>query len=294
MGGIDRHAGVGVVTRRVKWLASLGMVAVLGIGAATALAPSAFARPRPRHVHVHTASVTATAPVTTASFNFTASVSGLSKGLGTISFSGSGQADLVNDAVSVSVTLPASVAKLIPGGSGGSEVVNAVLSGGTVYVNVPSLATLLGAPWISVALPSSATSAIPGIFTEVGGALGNVNEIVAFAQSHHASVRSLGSSMVDGTSVTGDRITAHVKRLNLVATLWANSSGQLVQAEVAGGLGAGHRIGFSAVVDLSGYGAPVSITAPPSSQVRAIPLSVVTSVLGGLLKSAHLGHGAKH
>src|SRR5579862_3584014 len=83
LGGIDRHAGVGVVTRRVQWLASLGMVAVLGIGAATALAPSASARPRPRHVHVHTAPVTPTAPVTTASFSFTASVRGLSKGLGT-------------------------------------------------------------------------------------------------------------------------------------------------------------------------------------------------------------------
>ncbi len=183
---------------------------------------------------------------------------------------------------------------MIPGGSGGSEVVNAVFSGGTVYVEVPSLATLIGEPWISVALPSSATSAIPGVFTTVGGALGDVNEILDFAQSHHASVHSLGSSTVDGTAVTGSKVTAHVKRLGIVATLWANSSGQLVQAKVAGGLAGGHRaVGISAVVDFSGYDAPVTITAPPSSQVRPIPLSVITNVLGGLLKNAHLGHFAK-
>ena len=163
-------------------------------------------------------------------------------------------------------------------------MVNAVLSGGTVYVEVPALATLLGAPWISVALPSSANSAVPGIFTKVGGALGNVNEILAFARSHHASVHSLGSSNVDGTSVTGSRVAAHLKGLDLAATLWANSSDQLVQATVSARHG---PLGISAVVNFTGYDGPVTMTVPPSSEVRAIPLSVVTSVLGGLLSHAH-------
>ncbi len=285
---------MGVVTSRVKWLASLGLVATLGVGSATVLAPSAVAKTK-HPVHVATAPASATVPVTTASFTFSVSVNGIGKGLGTINLSGSGQADLVNDAVSVSVTLPPAVAKLIPGGSGGSETVNAVLSGGTVYVQIPSLATLLGEPWISVALPSSATSAFPGIFTTVGGVLGDVNEIFTFAQSHHASVHALGTATVDGTSVTGSRVKAHVKGLRISAILWANSSGQLVQAKVNAAVGAGHHVGISAVVDLSGYGAPVTITVPPSSQVRAIPLSVVTTVLGGLLHNVHLGlgHGAK-
>jgi hypothetical protein len=174
-----------------------------------------------------------------------------------------------------------------------------VLSGGTIYVQVPSLATLIGSPWISLALPSSATSAIPGIFTTVGGALGDVNQILAFAQSHHASVHSLGSSTVDGTSVTGSSVTVHVKRLKVAATLWANSSDQLVQAAITGTAnGARHGLGISAVVNFSDYDAPVTITVPPSSEVKAIPLSLVTGVLGGVLNSAHLGgahhgHGAK-
>jgi len=270
----------------MKWMASVGLVAVLGVGTAAGIATSAAAKPKPVH------STVATAPVTTASFSFTASVSGIAKNLGAITVTGSGAADLVNDAVSLSVTLPGSVARLIPGGSATPEVVNAVLSGGTVYVEVPSLAALLGAPWISVALPSSANAAIPGVFTKVGGALGDVNEILAFARSHHASVHSLGSSMVDETSVTGSRVTAHVKRLNLVATLWADSSDRLVQAIVGATT---HRgLDISAVVNFTDYDAPVTITAPPPSQVKAIPLSVVTSVLGGLLYHVKLGtHGGK-
>ncbi len=285
---------MGVVTRRVKWLASVGLVATLGVGVGAGIATSAAARPKPKTVHTSAA----TAPVTSASFRFSVGVSGVA-GLGTIVVKGTGQADLVNDAVSLSATLPASISRLIPGGSATPEVVNAVLSGGTVYVEVPALATLLGAPWISIALPPSATSAIPGVFTEVGGALGNVNEILAFARSHHASVHSAGTSIVDGTSVTGSRIAARVKGLKLAAVLWANSSGQLVEAKVNAAVGGGrHAVGLSAVVDLSGYDAPVTVTAPPSTQVRAIPLSLITGVLGTLFHGVHLGaaghgHGAK-
>ena len=274
-----------VVTRRLKGMASIGLVAALGIAASVGLASSAAAKPRPVRATV------VTAPVTTASFTFSATVSGIAKGVGAITVTGTGQVDLVNDAVSLSVTLPGSVAGLIPGGSAESEVITIVFSGGTIYAEVPSLATLLGAPWISVALPSTATTGIPGTFTEVAGALGDVNEILAFAHSHHAKVHSLGSSTVDNTSVTGSRITAHVKGLNVAATLWADSSNRLVQASVSAKT---HRsVGISAIVNLSGYGAPVTITVPPSSQVKAIPLSVVTSVLGGLLQHAHVArHGA--
>ena len=133
----------------------------------------------------------------------------------------------------------------------------------------------------------AANSAIPAIFTKVGGALGDVNEILAFARSHHASVHSLSSATVDGTSVTGSRVTAHVKRLKVIATLWANTSDQLVQARVVAAL---RPIDISAVVNFTGYDTTVAITAPASSQVKAIPLSVITSVLGGLLNHAHLGH----
>ncbi len=47
-------------------------------------------------------------------------------------------------------------------------------------------------------------------------------------------------------------------------------------------------------MNFTGYDAPVTITAPPPSEVKAIPLSVVTSVLGGLLHHVKLGtHSGK-
>lgn len=273
------------MTGRAKWMASVGLVAALGAGAAVGVATSASAKPKP----VHATAVTP--PVTSASFTFSATVSGIAKNIGAITLAGSGLADLENDDVSLSVSLPGSVARLIPGGTATPEVVNAVFSGGTVYAEIPSLSTLLGTPWISVALPSSATSAIPGVFTKVGGALGDVNEILAFAKSHHASVHPLGSSTVDNTSVTGDRVTAHVKRVGIVATLWADSSDRLVQATVGARRGS---FEVSAVVNFTGYDATVAITVPAPSQVKAIPLSIVTSVLGGLLDHAKTGrHGGK-
>jgi hypothetical protein len=241
---------------------------------------TASARPK-RH---NTAALAVASPATTVSFTFSAHVSGLTKTA--VSLTGSGQADFVNDALSATVEVPGSLARLIPGGNASGEAVDLVLSGGTVYAEVPGLSTFTGTPWISVALPASATSAIPGLFTEVAGALGNVNEILSFATAHHAKVTSLGSSTVDSTAVTGDQISARYDGVRIGARLWTATSGDLVQAVV--GIGQGAH-GALATVNLSGYGAPVTITVPSPSLVKAIPLSLVESVLGGLLSKAHLG-----
>ena len=265
-------------------LVSLGVVVALGVGSVALVESTAAARPK-KHA---TTALAVASPATTVSFTFSARVGGLTKT--PVSLTGSGQADFVNDALSATIEIPGSLARMIPGGNAGGEAVNVVLSGGTVYAEVPGLNTFTGTPWISVALPSSATSAIPGVFTEVAGALGNVNEIVSFAQAHHAKVTSLGSSTVNGTAVTGDQITVRYDGARIGARLWTASSGDLVQAVVGVGNGA-H--GISATVNLSGYGSPVTITVPAASQVKAIPLSLVESVLGGLLSKAHLGGHAK-
>ncbi len=84
--------------------------------------------------------------MTTASFTFSASVSGVTTSPVTVT--GSGQADFTARAVSLTVSVPAVVAKLIPGGSDSPEVINAVLSGATIYLEVPSLASKVGAPYL--------------------------------------------------------------------------------------------------------------------------------------------------
>jgi hypothetical protein len=230
--------------------------------------------------------------VTTADISFSASLSGVTSSPVTIT--GDGEADFTNDAVSLTVNIPGAVAQLIPGGSDSPEVVNAVLSGGTIYLEVPSLASLVGEPWISVALPTQVTSALPGGFTKIASALGDVNAIVKFAQKHHATVTSLGTAMVDGVQATGNKMAAtHTKKgttQTLSASIWADSSDRLRQGNVSvTGTGAKATHGLTATVDLSGYGTPVTITVPPSSQVKSIAYSTVAAFFGKFLNTSRRG-----
>jgi hypothetical protein len=72
--------------------------------------------------------------------------------------------------------------------------------------------------------------------------------------------------------------------------LFTGSSGDLVRAQARIGKGS---VAATAQIDFSGYNSPVSITVPPSSQVKAIPLSLVERVLGSFAhKAGH--HKAGH
>ncbi len=235
----------------------------------------------------------ASSPVTTVSFTFSVSVTGLAPLPVTVT--GSGQADLADHAVSLAVDLPATVAKLIPGGSASPETVDVVLSGNTVYAEIPSLASTIGEPWISIGLPAKASSALPGAFTQVASALGNVNSMIGLAQAHHATVTSLGSSVEDGVQTTGNKVVATLsgKRgaRTITADVWADTSGRLVKGTVtASGAGKTGSVGVTATVDLTGYGAPVTVTVPASSEVSAIPLSTIEMFLGNH-RGSHAGHG---
>ncbi len=131
-----------------RWLATVGVVGALGVGATFGLVSAAGASSG----RSSSVSNVVASPVTTASFSFSVSVSGLTPSAVTVT--GTGQADLTNNAASLAVNVPAVVAKLIPGGSASPEVINAVLSGDTIYLDIPSLASMVGVPWVSVALPS--------------------------------------------------------------------------------------------------------------------------------------------
>ncbi len=262
-----------------KWLATIGIVGLVGVGTTVGLVNSVGATPG-------TSSSVSPAvgdPVTTATFKFSVSVSGLTPSAVTVT--GAGQADFQNHAFSLTLNVPAVVTKLIPGGSDSPEVINATLSGGSVYLEVPGVASKIGAPWISVALPSKATTAAPGIFTKVATALGNVNSIVGFAKTHHATVTSLGSAMVDNVQATGSQIVAtrsqSSKTRTLNASVWADSSDRLVQVTVtASGATKKGSLNCTATIDFTGYGSPVTITVPAPSQVKVIPISTVKMFLG--------------
>jgi len=258
-----------------KWLAAIGVVAVAGFGTTIGLVNGASATSGTGG----SLSRAVDGPVTTAGFTFSASLSG---GMASpVAVTGSGKADFASHALSLTVTVPAAVAKHIPGGSDSPEVINAVLSGGTVYLEIPSLASRIGAPWISVALPSKATAAVPVLFTKIATALGDVNAIVRFADAHHAKVSSLGNAVVDGVQASGSRIVATRSTRTLTASVWADASDRLVQATVAvTATGTRGTHGLTATVDFAGYGSPITIVVPQPSQVKAIPFSVVKMFLG--------------
>jgi hypothetical protein len=258
-----------------RWLATIGLVAVAGVGTTIGLVNGAGATSGTGG----SVSRAVDGPVTTAGFTFSASLSGVTTS--PVSVTGSGKADLTTHALSLTVNVPAVVAKRILGGSDSPEVVNAVLSGGTVYLEIPSLASRIGAPWISVALPSKASSAVPVLFTKIATALGDVNAIVRFADAHHATVSSLGNAVVDGVHASGSRIVATRSTRTLTASVWADASDRLVQATVAvTATGTRGTHGLTATVDFSGYGSQVTIVVPQPAQVKAIPFSVVRMFLG--------------
>jgi len=259
-----------------KWLTVVATLAVIGMGATLGLAGSAGAASKT----VRPARPVATTAVTTTSFSFSASFSGRAS---TVTVTGTGQADLTTHAASLSVALPAGLAKLIPGGADAPEVIDAVLSGGTVYVQVPSLASVVGEPWIAVTLPTKVL-AHAALLTKVAAALGDVTAIDTFAQAHHATVTSLPDAMVDGVEATGTKFVATLshggRSRTVTASVWADSSNQLVQANISVPPGAAKgSLGVTATADFTGDDAPVTITVPPSSQVRVIPYSTVASLL---------------
>jgi hypothetical protein len=262
-----------------KWLAIIGIVGLVGVGATVGLVNSVGAAPGTSS----SVSPEAASPVTTANFKFSVSVSGLTPSA--LTATGTGQADFQNHAVSLTVNTPAVARRFFAGGSGSPGVIDATLSGGTAYLQIPGLASMMGAPWISVALPSKATSTLPGIFTKVGSALGNVHAIVESAKSHGATITSLGNATVDNVQATGNRIVttrSHSgKTQTFTTSVWADSSDRLVQATVASS-GATNKgpIGFTATVDFTSYGSPVTITVPAPAQVKAIPLSTVKMFIG--------------
>jgi hypothetical protein len=238
----------------------------------------------------------AVSPATTVSFDFNATVSGA--GPSALTITGAGVADFSHDAFSLSANLPAAVAKLIPGGSDAPESIKAVLSGQTIYLEIPGLASKVGEPWISIALPSTAAPVVNAALAKVAAALDDVNGIVNFARTHHATVSPLGTAIVDGVQATGTKMAVSTARRGgnrtITATVWADSSDRLVQGTVslsgrAAGAGGHAGLGLSATVNFSGYGSPVTITVPPPSQTTSIPFSVIEGLLG---KFVH--HSGKH
>lgn len=214
---------------------------------------------------------------------------------GTTSATAKGAVDFSTKSASVTVEVRGALARRLPGASGAASTLQAVLSGGTLFVSWPGLSTLThGKAWVSVALPAKAQSRLSARMTRAASAVGDVHAIVAYVTSHHGQVHPLGTRTIDGVKATGYQVSAplgagtlarqakHRAKASgdsgrLSAVLWANAQGQLVRANVhANGARGGHG---GAIVDLSGYDAPVAISAPPGSQVLSVPWTTARQYL---------------
>ena len=285
-------AGRGPGGNRRGLVLTMAAIVLVGGGAGAAVAvvgnrnpTSPVAAPAGSPVKAVVASVATAEQARTAHVDLTvrATVSGTGVTSGTLTATGSGSVDFAGDAAQLSLhyagpNLPSGLA------------ISAIYSGGTAYVSIPQIAQLVpGKSWISVPV-SGASSIDPGT--------SNPADLLHILASEGNTVTALGPSTIGGTAVQGYHVVvdpafvrSRIGQLGLspaeqqaVQQLLADTSLQFdvfvdgagrlsrVSVDVSGSLGTGGP-GVTAQVeeDFSDYGAGVTISPPPASQVTTLP-----------------------
>jgi hypothetical protein len=202
-----------------------------------------------------------------------------------VSLTGSGNFDFTNNAAQLAVNI---------GVEGQQENLQMVYLGGTLYENLPQIGEVVpGKSWVALDLASAQQSAGQGAAGELGG--DPLASLQALAQQGN-TVNALGPSTVNGQSVQGYSVTLvpsaiqrEIQHENIPAwlrqsvskelsgslseTVYLDGAGQLVRTteSITESLGTSGPVTGQLSFDFSDYGAPVSIAAPPASDV--IPYS---------------------
>ncbi len=230
-------------------------------------------------------------------------VSGKISGAGTdLSITGTGQVDFASNSLTANLSMEA---------SGTSVASREVVAGGNVYVDLTmngiGMSQLTGgADWVSIPIPDQNASSAFGA--------GSVNPLgkIQFLEKKGATVVPLGTSVIDGDVVSGYSVTPSraeesgiiqqeinsgeipasdqqqlLDGLNqlgaLTCNVWFDSSGLLRRETVSIGAGSSGVSGQVTFTYLN-YGVPVSIEAPPASDV--ISFSQFTADLQSLQDTA--------
>ncbi len=207
----------------------------------------------------------------------------------TLSLSGSGALDFIRRTSQID---------LAANGASVSTTDDEIIAGDQAYVSFTSgstsISTLVpGKSWLAVPLPAAASpSSGPGGLVNVVGAL-------QLLQSQGATVTSLGASTIDGTAVTGYRVslststllaaarqaiaTEHlpaaeaavalqaVRTMSMSLTVWADGANLLRRMDLTvSETTNGTALDESMQIDLSNFGTPVSVTVPPTSAVATL------------------------
>jgi hypothetical protein len=237
----------------------------------------------------HTQSASATvinavnSTVSNGTAHVTLSLTGQAAGTN-VDAAGTGSIDFTNNALALQVKA---------GVDGQQEPINEIYLGGVIYESVPGISTIApGKSWISIDLSARQSADAQNPSTE---GLGNDPDVMLkmLAQQGNTVV-PLGPSTVDGVAVNGYSVTVNtasvaqqLKKANLPAWMqesvaglkvhdlslkvFIDNSGLLRSFETqitestttAGSVTVDETLGFS------DYGTPVSVTAPPASEVES-------------------------
>ena len=176
------------------------------------------------------------------------------------------------------------MALTIPGLPASAQQQQLVFDKTTVYVNLgTSLSAVLpGKTWVSGDIVD-VSSSTQGIGTTLSGfeqMVGNPAALLRQLKGNSSTVVSLGASTFDGVSVQGYTVTLSSKVVTRNANLVPGSH-STETVYVAGGLikaivipttvnTSGQLLHEDTYVVYSNYGAPVTVTIPPSTQVATI------------------------
>jgi len=202
----------------------------------------------------------------------------------TLTISGTGQIDFSTNAMAFDMNV---------GGSGRSLTEKEILVNGDLFVALPvstALAPLIGyRAWIQMPASQSGSANLAG---------SDPLSSLAVLEQQGASVQVLGTEDVGGVSCTGYAVTPTKQAMVEAAktefarlgyssavtgqllttvqgtspptvTIWLDSRGLVREMSENLGVqasGPGSGVSVSMVIDVSGYGSPVTITAPPPSQ----------------------------
>ena len=207
----------------------------------------------------------------------------MSIGSGHLTGNGAGTIDFSNGAMDLNVDVhAASIDQSLP--------IHLIYLGGTIYEGIPQISELFpGKSWLSLDLSGLARSAGSGGALNVGG---NPAAMLRLLSQQGNTVVPLGSSKVNGVAVNGYRVTfdpaamqrqlssanvpswmrtaiSQVNLQNATETVYIDSAGQLRRTTMHVEVNApsGKSASVDETFDLSDYGIPVSIAAPPASQV---------------------------
>lgn len=271
---------------RGRRLLALGVAAVLVAGAVvgTVLATSGSSGPSPEHAVVTSAQ--SSLADKTADVQLSLSVEGSS--LGSLAATGSGAIDFSSGASQLQLTY--SGLKSLSG-----DQLTEISTGGTDYVSVPLVAQLLpGKSWISVD-DGDASSLTPGVTDPA--------DILGMLEAEGASVDPLGPSTLGGDTVEGYKVSISSSTIDqgvgqsglpaglqkavqgIIGTngvtleVYVGTDGLVREIQVPLDLTVGGSpLTAEVTLDFTQYGTPVTIVAPPASEV--VSLSQFEQALG--------------